>query len=128
MKGYLLDTHVALWWFSAHPRLSQAAREEIAAGKCFLSACSIWEIAIKFRLGKLPVAPDAVLTAAHNANITLIAVAPEHAAATVHLPEIHADPFDRLLVAQAAVENLILLTNDKTLLGYGKKVRLLPQR
>ena len=126
MGIYLLDTHVALWWFSAHPRLSKAARAEIADTECRLSACSIWEIAIKFRLGKLPVSPDAVMVAARHANIPLLAVEPEHAAATVQLPGIHADPFDRLLIAQADTENLTLLTNDKIMLNYGNHVRLLP--
>lgn len=116
---------MALWWLSAHPRLSAGARDEISRGECWLSSCSVWEVAIKFRLGKLPVAPDVLLAAARGANIHLLSVAPEHAAATAQLPEVHSDPFDRMLVAQARKENLILLTVDKAMVEYGQNVRLL---
>jgi len=123
MTHLLLDTHVVLWWFAANPRLSLAARAEIASGECWLSACSFWEVAIKFRLGKLPVAPDALLAAARDGNFRLLPVSPEHAVATASLPPVHADPFDRLLVAQARSEGLTLITADAVLAQYGPEVR-----
>jgi PIN domain nuclease of toxin-antitoxin system len=121
----LLDTHVAMWWFSDHPRLSADARATIAGGECVLSAASVWEVAIKYRLGKLPVSPTEVLAAAEQGGIRLLPVSPGHAAATARLPDIHADPFDRLLVAQAVDERLTLLTADALLAGYGPSVRLI---
>jgi PIN domain nuclease of toxin-antitoxin system len=121
----LLDTHVALWWLSAHPRLNAPAREMIAGAECWLSAASVWEVAIKFRLGKLPVAPDAVLSAARQGGIHLLPVQAEHAVATVALPALHADPFDRLLIAQARSDQLCLLTADAVVASYGESIRLL---
>lgn len=126
MSRFLLDTHVALWWLSAHPRLTDGTRDMISHSECWLSACSVWEVAIKFRLGKLPIAPDVLLTTTRSSNIRLLSITPEHAppAATVQLPELHSDPFDRLLLAQARKENLILLTADKILVEYGQNVQL----
>jgi len=126
MSRLLLDTHVALWWFAAHPRLPEAAREEIGRSECWLSACSIWEVAIKFRLGKLTVAPDALLSAARAGGFRLLPISPEHAVATAGLPDLHADPFDRLLIAQARHENIDLLTADAVMANYGTPVRCLP--
>lgn len=125
MSRFLLDTHVALWWFTAHPRITVGARETIAHSECWLSACSIWEVAIKYRLGKLPVDPDVLLTITRDSNIHILNITPEHTAATAQLPELHSDPFDRLLLAQTWKENLVLLTADKILLGYGQNVQML---
>lgn len=119
----LLDTHVALWWFAGHARLDTAIRKEIDHSECWLSAVSVWEVAIKFRLGKLPVAPAELLQAADAGGFRLLSISPEHAAATVSLPALHADPFDRLLLAQARQEHLILLTADATIAAYGPNVR-----
>lgn len=124
MNRLLLDTHVALWWFSAHPRLSEGDRALIASSECYLSAASLWEVAIKFRLGKLPVTPDSLLTAARSGAMRLLPITPEHTVATAHLPAIHHDPFDRLLLAQARLERLELLTADGTLAKYGEAVRI----
>jgi len=124
MSRFLLDTHVALWWFAAHPRLTDGARDMISHSECWLSTCSVWEVAIKFRLGKLPIDPDVLLTTTRGSNIRLLSITPEHAAATAQLPELHSDPFDRLLLAQARKENLILLTADKILVEYGQNVQL----
>ena len=123
MPRILLDTHVALWWFAASPRLSHSARSEIERSECWLSACSIWEVTIKFKLGKLPVAPHTLLDAARAADFRLLAISPEHAAATSGLPELHSDPFDRLLIAQARENGLTLLTADRQLAAYGAHVR-----
>lgn len=125
MSRFLLDTHVALWWFSAHPRLTDVSRNIISHSECWMSTCSVWEVAIKFRLGKLPVAPDILLTTTRGSKIHLLSITPEHAAATAQLPDLHSDPFDRLLLAQARKENLILLTADKILVEYEQNVQLL---
>ncbi len=119
MRRLLLDTHVALWWLTAHPRLDEATRTLIAESECLLSVVSVWEVAIKYKLGKLPVAPVALLAAARAAHIGLLSVTPEHAVATVALPLLHGDPFDRLLLAQAGHEHLHLLTADRIFQDYG---------
>jgi PIN domain nuclease of toxin-antitoxin system len=121
----LLDTHIALWWFAGNAHLTEAARDEIALSQCWLSAVSIWEVAIKFRLGKLPIAPDVMLGAARAGGFRLLPVAPDHAVATVDLAPIHSDPFDRLLVAQANWEGMPLLTADSVLAAYGSFVRVM---
>ncbi len=119
----LLDTHIALWWFAGNPRLGDAERADIARGECWLSAVSVWEVAIKCRLGKLPVAPDAFLAAARRGGFRLLSVTADHAVATVALPPLHADPLDRLLVAQAQAEQITLLTADATVAAYGANIR-----
>lgn len=124
MARLLLDTHVALWWFSAHPRLCEADRALLAASECFMSAASLWEVAIKFKLGKLPISPDSLLVAARNGAVRLISITPEHAIATSHLPAFHGDPFDRLLIAQARLERLELFTADRVLAQYGEAIRI----
>lgn len=121
----LLDTHVALWWFSANPRLNAESLEEIAQSECWLSAASVWEVAIKFKLGKLPITPTAFLDAANVGGFRLLNITPSHTIATADLPVFHSDPFDRLLLAQAKLEKLTLITADNTLLAYGKNVRCL---
>lgn len=120
----LLDTHIALWWFAGNTRLNAEVREAISQSVCWVSAVSVWEVAIKFRLGKLPVAPGLFLSAATHADMRLLPITPEHAAATSELTAFHHDPFDRLLIAQARQEHLTLLTADQTLLAYGANVRL----
>ncbi|WIM06706.1 MAG: type II toxin-antitoxin system VapC family toxin [Candidatus Nitricoxidivorans perseverans] len=122
----LLDTHVALWWLSADNHLTEAGRGLIRSSQCHISAASIWEVAIKYRLGKLAVPPGNFLGAARSASIRLLSIRPEHAAATADLPLLHKDPFDRLLIAQARHENMVLLTADAVIAGYGEGVRITP--
>lgn len=119
----LLDTHVALWWFSANPQLGANSLEEIAHSECWLSAASVWEVAIKYKLGKLPITPLAFIEAANVGGLRLLTITPNHTAETVNLPVLHSDPFDRLLLAQAKLEKLTLLTADSTLAAYGHYVR-----
>ena len=123
----LLDTHIALWWFAGHPRLNAGIRAEISQSECWLSAASVWEVAIKFRLDKLPIAPAAFLEAARAGGFRLLPISPEHTVATAELPAFHADPFDRLLLAQARQDHLILLTADVALTPYGANIRYLPK-
>lgn len=121
----LLDTHVALWWLSADARLSETARKTIASSRCHVSLASVWEIAIKHRLDKLPVSPKDFLAATEHAAMRLLPIKPEHLVATSELPLHHKDPFDRLLVAQSMVEPLVLLTADAHLVTYGGSIRLI---
>jgi PIN domain nuclease of toxin-antitoxin system len=123
--GYLLDTCVLLWWLSGDSRLGGSWEERLCEARCLVSAASIWETAIKHRLGKLPVSPFDLITAADAAGFESLAISPAHAAATATLPPHHHDPFDRLLIAQARAEGLKLLTCDRGLRAYGPGVTLL---
>lgn len=126
--GYLLDTCVLLWWLSGDPRLSREWEERLRGARCLVSAASIWETAIKHQLGKLPLSPQALVTAAQQAGFALLAITPDHAAATALLPPHHKDPFDRLLIAQARSEGVLLLSTDRALKRYGPAVMLLGER
>jgi PIN domain nuclease of toxin-antitoxin system len=121
----LLDTHVFLWAVSDSARLSAAARREIvAAEQAFISAASIWEVAIKARLGKIDADVDAAAAAIGQSGFYELPVRAAHAVAVARLPLHHADPFDRLLVAQALTEPLRLLTADAALARYGDFVQV----
>lgn len=118
----LLDTHLFLWAVSAPSKLSATARKQIDAAEVFVSAASIWEISIKSSIGKLDADPDELLAGVEPAGFAMLPITGEHAAMVARLPPIHKDPFDRILVAQASVEPMILLTNDDTLRDYGSLV------
>jgi PIN domain nuclease of toxin-antitoxin system len=124
----LLDTHVALWAIADSPHLSRLARQHIAAPEndVFVSAASIWEIAIKHGLGRgdMPISGETAIGHFRAAGYRLLSVSPEHAAAVEHLPNRHADPFDRLLVAQALTEPLRLITHDAIVAGYNDSILL----
>ena len=123
----LLDTHVVVWATHQSVRLGAARQLVLDADQRLLSAVSVWELAIKQRLGKISVGPD-VRTWARRATTELVLdhlpVTADHAAAVEHLPDVHRDPFDRLLVAQAVAEGAVLLTADDRLTAYGDAVRL----
>lgn len=120
----LLDTHVLLWWLSAQ-RLRPKAAAAIASpdSDVWVSAATVWEISIKAALGKLdaPYDVDAQLTR-HGFDVLPIGLA--HALAVRSLPPHHTDPFDRMLVAQAQVEDLTVVTRDANIRRYA--VRVLP--
>jgi PIN domain nuclease of toxin-antitoxin system len=120
----LLDTHLLLWSLSQPSKLSASFRRKIDTAEVYASAASIWEISIKSTLGKLDADPRVVLDAIEPAGFSLLAVSGEHAAQVTELPLLHKDPFDRMLVAQAMVEPMILLTNDEILRGYGSFIAL----
>ena len=122
----LLDTHLLLWALATPARLPAATRREIERSQVFVSAASIWEIAIKSSTGKLKADATEVLDELPTAGFDLLPVTGIHAARTAGLGGLHKDPFDRMLIAQALSEGLPLLTNDKTLAGYGAIVRLMP--
>lgn len=119
MSRILLDTHLLLWAVSEPKKLSAHARQRIDEAEVFVSAASIWEVSIKAALGKLTADPAQLLAEIEPAGFRLLPVTGQHAAAVAQLPALHNDPFDRMLVAQAKTEPLILLTNDSVLGGYG---------
>ena len=118
----LLDTHVALWAITDSPRLSAQARDWIESPRAtvWVSAATVWEIAIKHSLGRgdMPVSGQEALDYFRASGYRLLAVQPEHAAAVETLPAHHADPFDRILIAQALTEPMRLLTHDSTVARY----------
>lgn len=119
----LLDTHVFLWWRSAHKRLAREAREAIAtADLVYVSAASAWEAGIKVALGRLRL-PESFEAGVEKSGFEKLAITFAHAEAATSLPPHHADPFDRMLIAQAQVERLTLVTRDRRLQPYD--VRLL---
>lgn len=121
----LLDTHVVLWWLADDPALPAAAREAISnpGAEVLVSAASAWEIAIKKAAGRLE-APDDLLDALEANEFSTLPITAGHALAAGALPPHHADPFDRMLVAQAQAEGLTLVSVDTRLADYG--VDLLP--
>jgi PIN domain nuclease of toxin-antitoxin system len=123
----LLDTHSFLWWITDSPRLSSRVREIIADGRneLFFSAASGWEIAIKARLGRLeiPGGPERFLTEQLSRNaIQALPIYLSHAVRTYALPAHHQDPFDRLLVSQALLERLPILSADAQISRYPVEV------
>ena len=124
----LLDTHVTLWAAAEPERLGSSAALLLEADERWLSAASTWEMPIKQGLGKLDLGADA--GAWTTRALEALAARPlplthAHAAAVERLPPVHRDPFDRVLVAQAQVEGLVLLTADATLAAYGTAVHVL---
>jgi PIN domain nuclease of toxin-antitoxin system len=115
----LIDTHLLLWALVRPARLSKAARRMIDKSEIYVSAASIWEISIKTALGKLDADPSEVLAAVEPAGFAMLSISGEHAAAVARLGGHHKDPFDRLLIAQALVEPMHLLSNDELLGAYG---------
>ncbi len=124
----LLDTHIAVWALADDPRLGAQARGliEDADNAVYISAVTVWEIAIKNALQRsgLPFSGTDALGYFTDAGYRWLDVTPAHAAATEALPPLHADPFDRLLVAQAIVEPLRLLTRDTALPPYSDTILL----
>jgi PIN domain nuclease of toxin-antitoxin system len=120
----LLDTNVLIWWLMESPRLSDVVHKAIRdADAVFVSAVSAWEIEIKRAVGKLS-APDNLEATMRALNLFPLAVSVTHAIAAGRLPRHHRDPFDRMLVAQAALESLTLVTSDAVLKEYDARVML----
>ena len=109
----LLDTQVAIWWLAGSRRLRGPARELLAGSACVLSVASVWEVAIKHRIGKLSVGPALFRDRMLAAGAELLAVSDAHAIETAALPRHHDDPFDRMLIAQARVEKLRAVSADR---------------
>jgi PIN domain nuclease of toxin-antitoxin system len=123
----LLDTHTLVWAATTPERLGSSADVLADADVRLVSAVSIWELAIKQHLGKLSVGSDVrawMRRVTSELVLDHLPVTADHAAAVEHLPDVHRDPFDRLLVAQAVAEGAVLLTADDRLTAYGGVVRL----
>ncbi|MVF24997.1 type II toxin-antitoxin system VapC family toxin [Methylocaldum sp. BRCS4] len=125
----LLDTHLILWAAGDPDRFSDEARQLLldTAHELYYSAASLWEITIKRTLGRsdFQVDPRRLWRMLPVSGYRELPITGEHAIAIETLPLLHKDPFDRLLLAQARVESLTLLTADQQLAGYGAPVRLI---
>ena len=113
----LLDTHVVLWAVLDDPRLPDTFRVEIARADLYVSAASVWEVAIKSGLGKLTV-PSDLWDNVRAAGVTPLPVTWAHAQGVAALPPHHGDPFDRLLIAQAGIEGCVLASLDGQIARY----------
>jgi PIN domain nuclease of toxin-antitoxin system len=120
----LLDTHALLWWYSDDSALPKSCRKTITQqdNSIFVSAASAWEIAAKFRLGKLATASELVQDFGvylDRANFISLPVSQDHGVRAGMLPGPHQDPFDRMLIAQAEIEKLFIVSNEKIFDYYG---------
>lgn len=124
MTALLLDTHAFIWWLAGHRSLSTAARTAITvpATPVYVSAASAWEIATKHRIGKLPgvasIVSDIEGTIVGN-GFSVLPVSVRHGQMAGSLPGPHNDPFDRMLIAQAMAETLVLVSNETVFDLYG---------
>ena len=120
---FLLDTHVLLWWVVGDPRVEPVRKTvENPANEVYYSAASIWEIAIKHSIGRLRITPGEARREFENAGFAELEITAGHAAAVGDLSyrEDHKDPFDRMLIAQAKAEGMLLVTHDVKLIDYGE--------
>jgi PIN domain nuclease of toxin-antitoxin system len=124
----LLDTYVLLWWFADDRKLSRSAREIITSpnNEIYVSAVTVWEVAIKAALGRIEVEIDDLEAAIPANGFQSLAIGMRHAATVGKLPPVHRDPFDRMLVAQAFVEELRVMTHDRVFERYGLRADGLP--
>jgi PIN domain nuclease of toxin-antitoxin system len=122
-RGYLLDTHTALWALERPEALSKAACNAASSGPNVLSVVSYWEVTIKSMKGKLDVGDPRQWwqEALEQLAATALPLRPDHVAAVHGLPPIHKDPFDRVLIAQAVAEKLTLVTSDGEVARYAAK-------
>lgn len=123
MRRLLLDTHAFLWWLSDNPSLGAEARLLIGEprNQVLVSAASIWEISIKQAKGMLEV-PEDLEALVEDEGFTKLPISLFHGQQAGKLPEIHRDPFDRMLIAQAQAEGLELVTADGIIPRYGIRV------
>jgi PIN domain nuclease of toxin-antitoxin system len=123
VRRLLLDTHAFLWWLKNDPKLGPQARASIENERnvVYVSAASGWEIAIKRALGKLT-AEDNLDALVEEEGFEHLPITFFHAEQAGALPRLHADPFDRMLVAQAQAEGLVIVTSDEHIPKYGVRV------
>ncbi len=115
----LLDTHALLWWMTNDRRLSRRARDAIAKSDVLVSVVSAWEIEIKRGLGRIEVDTHGVLDeVTGTTGFAWLEIGPAHVAALADLPPLHRDPFDRMLVAQAQLEHVALISRDRDVRRY----------
>lgn len=123
---YLLDTHTFLWFATDNPRISEKAKQIIQNRKnqLLLSAASVWEISIKYSIGKISLSTDLdnfISESLRSYNLTPLPISIPHSIEVSRLPEIHRDPFDRMLIAQSRIENAGIITTDKDITKYDVK-------
>jgi PIN domain nuclease of toxin-antitoxin system len=123
----LLDTHIFLWWLFDDARLPGEIRDYVKDGsnRVYVSAASVWEISTKFRLGRLPQAKSVAKNVPEwiiKAGFQPLSIAPEHAQLAGAWKIVHRDPFDRMLAAQARIEDLPLATVDTMLSSFPIKI------
>ena len=123
MRRVLLDTNVLLWWLAGNPQLGREARTIVADAETevFVSAGTIWEISIKLELGKLK-APKNMEREVEREGFSKLAITLSHGQLAGSLPKIHRDPFDRMLVAQAQLEDLELVSADPVFAKYSVRL------
>ncbi|MEQ1510797.1 MAG: type II toxin-antitoxin system VapC family toxin [Sphingopyxis sp.] len=117
----LLDTNALIWWLRDDPRLGPRVKQLIAdeESKILVSIVSLWEISMKWRVGKLEYAGSTFLEALEAEEIEPLAIATDHLLALETLGMHHKDPFDHLIIAQAKVERAIIITSDREMAAYG---------
>jgi len=117
-RGYLLDSHILIWSLYEQARLSAPQRAVLESdAPTFVSAATVWEIEIKKKAGRLPL-PEAIWRQADDVGHAFIPIEPAHARMAAALPAVHNDPFDRMLVAQATLNKLAILTVDEMIRAY----------
>lgn len=122
----LLDTHIYLWWLADSPKLSSTAKYTIAtATAVYISSASIWEAGIKISAGKLEANIDDLIDGIQANGFIELPITSKHSKQATQLPDIHRDPFDRMLVAQTLCEPLRLLTADEQVVKYSELVDLI---
>jgi PIN domain nuclease of toxin-antitoxin system len=123
----LIDTQIFIWAVLDSDKLGLKARQiMLGAGEVFVSAASIWEIAIKAKIGKLEGDPDEFVEAIEESGFRELMISARHAAKVHKLPLYHRDPFDRLLIAQTLTEPMRFLTTDSVLEQYSELVMMVP--
>jgi PIN domain nuclease of toxin-antitoxin system len=122
----LLDSHTFLWWLAEDPKLSAAARQAVAdpASIVYVSAATIWELSIKAALGKLELDSADLVAEVEGNDFVELPMTARHSLTAAYLPRHHEDPFDRMLIAQAQIEGLTMVTRDPVFRAYG--VSILP--
>ncbi|MGE4546127.1 MAG: type II toxin-antitoxin system VapC family toxin [Pedobacter sp.] len=124
MQRFLLDTHVLLWWLDDSPKLGPRCKELIGdqRNEVFVSAATTWEISIKKALGKLE-APEDIDSIVEDEGFSKLPISLYHGQLAGSLPVLHRDPFDRMLIAQAQSDGLILMTSDENIRLYKLRIR-----
>ena len=119
MQRFLLDTHTLLWWLNDSPQLGPRCRQLISndRNQVFVSAATTWEISIKMAIGKLR-APEDMDSVVEDEGFSKLPISLYHGQLAGSLPAHHRDPFDRMLIAQAQAEGLILITADENISLY----------
>ena len=116
--GFLIDTHVLIWSLYQRAKLPERFFPALEGGKpTWISVATVWEVEIKKKTGKLPI-PDAIWSQATDVGHRVLTIETRHAVTAARLPRHHGDPFDRMLIAQARIEGLTILTVDEAFRAY----------